>query len=70
MKEKYSKIIFDELEKLEIGGSFNKAIFIEKNMEGYNYYSENSFTVLLCRVKKLLPKKEFRTLKGMVTRII
>jgi hypothetical protein len=68
MKDKYSKVIYDALEKMEVEESFNKVHFIQKNRDDYDYFADRSFSVLFCKIKKMFPDKQFKTIKGNVVR--
>ena len=68
MKDKYSKLIFDKLAAMQLDDSFSKRNFIEKYRGFYDYFADRSFSVLFCNIKKLFPKKEFKTIKGHIVR--
>lgn len=69
MKDKYSKLIYDALEQMEIEDSFSKVNFILKNRDDYDHFADRSFSVLLCKIKKMFPDRKFKTIKGNIVRI-
>ena len=78
--KKYQKLI-DTLDKLEIDAGFDINDFLidhwedvsikQKGLNSYNdsYFQRRSFDVILCNQKKKLLPKEFKCIKGCVTRI-
>jgi hypothetical protein len=69
MKHKYSKVIYDQLQQMEIEESFNKEHFILTYWDDFDYFTNRSFRVIFCKVKKLLPERKFKTEHGHITRI-
>jgi hypothetical protein len=69
MKFTNNDILKLKLSKLEIGESVNKTQFIDE----HDYYDIldpfKSFESGLAKIKKMFPDKEFKTIKGNVTRI-
>jgi hypothetical protein len=64
------KIIEQKLSEMEHGDHFNVKDFINEHwINGYDMWSKNSFSVILQKAKNKLPNKEFRTIKGNLTRI-
>ena len=54
---------------MEVGDSFRKKEFIKEHWGDYDFYLDRSFSVFFTKAKKLFPEKEFRTIRGFVTRI-
>jgi len=69
MKEKYTKVIYDTLLKMEIDDSFSKMHFIIKYWNDYDFFCDRSFCALFCKIKKLFPDKKFKTIHGNIVRI-
>lgn len=71
MKMKFSNndILKLKISKLEVGESLNKNEFIDE----HDYYDildpMKSFEAGLSRIKKMFPEREFKMIKGNVTRI-
>ena len=65
----FSERITQELEKLNVGDSFDKFIII--NDIKYDYFDDpyRNFDKYLSNIKKKYPSKKFRTIKGRVTRL-
>ena len=54
---------------LEIGQELDKKAFILLHWGYCDYFVERSFDVSFCKAKKLMPEKEFKTKKRVITRI-
>ena len=65
----YQILISDKLASLEVGENFDKNDFIKELWGDYNYYISRSFDVILTRVKKEFPEKEFRCIKKIIHRL-
>jgi hypothetical protein len=63
------EIIQDKLERMEIGEEISKKDFVKKLYGDDDYFSQRSFDVHLSKAKKLIPNKEFRVVKGNITRV-
>jgi hypothetical protein len=64
------RIVELKISKMEPGDYFNVKEFVNSHwMNGYDIWSKKSFSVILQRAKNKLPNKQFRTIKGNLTRI-
>ena len=63
------KKVVEALEPLEIGQELDKKAFILLHWGYCDYFVERSFDVSFCKAKKLMPEKEFKTKKRVITRI-
>ena len=57
------------LEPLEVGQELDKKAFILLHWGTCDYFVERSFDVSFCKVKKLMPEKEFKSKNKKITRI-
>ena len=62
-------IIEIELDNLEIGSSLEKKALVKKLYGMEDFFTTRSFDVHFCKAKKMLPKKNFRVSKGIITRV-
>lgn len=62
--------VFAKLLQMNIGDSFDKNQFITKLYGDNNYYISRSFDVFFSKAKKKLPERQFKCLKGIITRNI
>jgi len=67
--KKYSEIIKEKINLLEIGGSLSRKDFVIELWGAYDYFLNGSFSVHLGKAKKLIPNKKFATIKKFVTRL-
>lgn len=69
MKLSNNEILKLKVSKLEIGELINKEKFVAEN----NYYDIldpfKSFEASFSKIKKMMPEKEFKMIKGNLTRI-
>lgn len=65
----YHDYLLKEMKALKIGESFNKVEFLIKYRGDTDYYTEMSFNNIFTRQKKLLPEREYKCIKGMITRL-
>ena len=63
------KKVLEALEPLEVGQELDKKAFIILHWGYCDYFVERSFDVSFCKVKKLMPQKEFKTKNRVITRI-
>jgi hypothetical protein len=63
------KKIADVLDTLEVEEGFNKKAFVESHWGYSDYFKERTFDVSFCKAKKQMPKKDFKSIKGVITRI-
>jgi len=68
-KKKYSEIIKEKIDLLEIGGSLNRKDFVIELWGDYDYFLNGSFSVHFGKAKRLMPNKKFATIKGLITRL-
>jgi len=68
-KDTYQGKVSDKLASMEVEEKFSKKDFIKEHRGDYDFYMDRSFSVLFTYAKKLFPEKEFRTIRGFVTRI-
>lgn len=69
MKFTKTDILKIKANKLEIGESFNKLEFIDEHDYEEVMYPNRAFEASFAKVKQMLPHKEFKMIKGNVTRI-
>jgi len=63
------EIIEFELNSLDLGKEIDKKQFVKKLYGDFDYFTQRSFDVHLSKAKKLIPNKEFKTIKGKITRV-
>lgn len=69
MKFSNNQILKLKLSKLEVGQSINRDEFIDEH-DYYDILDPNkSFEAAFTKIKKTMPEKIFKTIKGNVTRI-
>lgn len=63
------EIIEFELNSLELLSEIDKKQFVKKLYGDFDYFTQRSFDVHLSKAKKQIPNKEFKTIKGKITRV-
>jgi hypothetical protein len=63
------KKLLEALEPLEVGQELDKKEFILLHWGYCDYFVERSFDVTFCKVKKLMPEKDFKSKNKLITRI-
>jgi hypothetical protein len=63
------KKVLEALEHLEVGQELDKKKFILLHWGYCDYFVERSFDVTFCKVKKLMPEKDFKSKNKLITRI-
>ena len=68
-RETKKEKVLKKLWPMKVGESFVIAEFVKQVWGDYNYFIHRSFDVYMSHCRKDLASKEFRTIKGCVTRI-
>lgn len=68
-KHTYQRLLPDKLASMEVEEKFSKKEFIQEHWNSYDFFLDRSFSVFFTHAKKIFPEKEFRTIRGFVTRI-
>ena len=63
------KKIAQALETLQVEEGFNKKEFVKLHWGYCDYFVERTFDVSFCKAKKQMPDKDFKSIKGIITRI-
>lgn len=63
------KKIADMLDTLQVGKGFDKKEFVKSHWGYSDYFKERTFDVSFCKAKKQMPEKDFKSIKGVITRI-
>jgi hypothetical protein len=69
MKFSNNDILKLKISKLEVGQSINRNDFIDEHDYFHVLDPNKSFEVAFTKIKKTMPEKQFKTIKGNVTRI-
>lgn len=69
MKPTKGNEVRNAIQALEVGQSINKKAFIKSVWGDSDYFIDRSFDVMFNTVKKELADREFKTRKGLITRI-
>lgn len=69
MKSTKQSIVTEVIQALEVGQSINKKAFIKSVWGDSDYFIDRSFDVMFNTAKKKLADREFKTRKGLITRI-
>lgn len=63
------QLVAEKLNGLSIGENFSKTEFIKSNWDKNDYFTQRSFDVALCNVKKQFPARVFKCMGKLIVRI-